>query len=172
MIKSNNILESLSVCPSNISFPSHLTILKENFGFKWASQKLFPWKSLPNQLAGSALVMYNWPADVIFPGEECRSKVSGKGISDLTCTDCSKLVAALVDTSESKLCIRHDPKNKSMSSVFLWLMSTNAAIANLLTSKSPVIISAPPSFDSKLPRGKRIFCSLAVDHLRPARLLD
>ncbi|KAI5983563.1 hypothetical protein F5J12DRAFT_940411 [Pisolithus orientalis] len=45
----------------------HLRKLIKNFGFKWASQKLFPWKSLPNQLAGSALVMYNWPADVILP---------------------------------------------------------------------------------------------------------
>ncbi|KAI5997615.1 hypothetical protein F5J12DRAFT_785091 [Pisolithus orientalis] len=156
--KSNNIFESLLVHPSNISFPSHLTILKENFGFKWASKKLFPWKSLPNQLAGSTLIMYNWPADVIFPGEECCGKVSGKGILDLTHADCSKLIAALVDTSKSKLCIQHNPKNKT--------------IANLLTSKSPVIISALPSFDLKLPRGKWIFCSLTVDHLGLAQLLD
>ncbi|KIO06310.1 hypothetical protein M404DRAFT_24594 [Pisolithus tinctorius Marx 270] len=138
--------------PDHDQVKQHLRKLIKNFGFKWVSQKLFPWKSLPNQLAGSALIMYNWPADAIFPGEERCSKASGKGILDLTHTDCSKLVATLVDTSESKLCIQHDPKNKT----------------NLLTSKSPAIISTLPSFDLKLPRGKQIFCSLAKTKLKKA----
>ena len=110
--KSSNILESLLVGLSCTYFHNHLMLLKESFGLKFASQKLFPWKSLPGQLASSMLVMYNWPADVIFPGEEHR----GKGISDLMLAECSKLIAGLTDTSSSKLYIWHLPKMKGMAS--------------------------------------------------------
>ncbi|KIO04383.1 hypothetical protein M404DRAFT_143328, partial [Pisolithus tinctorius Marx 270] len=132
----------------------HLTRHLESFGFKWASQKLFPWKSLLNHLAGSALVLMNWPADVIFPGEERRGKGNGKGISDLTLTDCSKLVAALEDQSTNRLHLQRFPKLKEA----------------LLSSKKPVIISAPPSHDSNLTRGKRVFVNSTVDYLGPSRL--
>ena len=85
--------------------PYHLKVLSENVGLKWASQKLFPWKSLPSQLASSTLVLMNWPADVIFPGEERCGKGSRKGISDLTRPECTKLVAALMDTSDNRIYI-------------------------------------------------------------------
>jgi len=54
----------------------------------------------------------NWPVDVIFPGEERHGKGSGKGISDLTRPECVKLVAALTDTSDNKIHIRHVPNMK------------------------------------------------------------
>jgi len=91
---------------------------------KWASQKLFPWKSLPSQLASSVLVLVNWPVDVIFPGEERHSKGSGKGISDLTHPECVKLVAALTDTSDNRIYVWHIPnmKGKFSSSRCEWML--------------------------------------------------
>ena len=49
-------------------------------------------------------------------------------------------------------------------------MDTNVATAALLASKSPVIINAPPSSDSKLLKGRRIFCNSAIDYNGPNRL--
>jgi len=59
--------------------------------------------------------MKNWPVDVLFPGEERRSRGSAKGISDLTLADCSKLVAALTDTSNDRLHLEHVPNKKCMT---------------------------------------------------------
>ena len=107
--------------------------------------------------------------DVLFPGEEHCGKGSGKGISDLTLPECSKLVAALTDTSDSKLYLQHVPNLKGMSSFFT-VNDANVAIVALITSKSPVIISAPPPHDSALSKGKRMFCNLAINYLGPSRL--
>ena len=82
---------------------------------KWASQKLFPWKCFLSHLATSSLVMKNWPVDVLFPGEERRSKASAKGISDLTLAECSKLVAALTDTGDDRLHLEHVPNKKGIT---------------------------------------------------------
>jgi len=107
---------------SNLGFDNNLKVPLESFGFKLSSQKLFPWKSLLSHLASHALVLKNWPVDILFPGEEHRGKGSGKGISDLTLPECSKLVAALTDTSDSKLYLEHIPNMKGMSFPFSLLM--------------------------------------------------
>jgi len=117
-----------------------------------------------------ALILKNWPADILFPGKERRGKGSGKGILELTLPECSKLVAALMDTSDSKLCLEHIPNLKGMSFFFYTVNNANVAIAALLTSKSPVVISAPPPHDSALSKGKHIFCNLVIDYLGPRRL--
>ena len=125
--KSSNILGNLLVRFFCIYSHNHLILLKESFGLKFASQKLFPWKSLPGQLVSNMLVMYNWPADVIFPGEERRGKGSSKGISDLTLAECSKLIGALTDTSSNRLSIQYVPKMKGTVSfshhqwMLMWL---------------------------------------------------
>ncbi|KIM50842.1 hypothetical protein SCLCIDRAFT_84972, partial [Scleroderma citrinum Foug A] len=116
-----------------------------SFGLKFASQKLFPWKALLGQLATNMLVMYNWPVDVVFPGEDC----CGKGISDLTLAECSKLIAALTNASSSMLYICHLPKMK----------------VALIESQAPVIISTLPSHDSKLLKGKHLFANHTIDYL-------
>ncbi|KIO00404.1 hypothetical protein M404DRAFT_29553 [Pisolithus tinctorius Marx 270] len=152
--KSNNDDEVKFICSDHECVKQLLRKHIKSFGFKWASQKLFPWKSLLNHLAGSALVLMNWLADVIFPGEECRRKGNRKGISDLTLTDCSKLVAALEDQSTNRLHLQCFPKLKEA----------------LLSSKKPVIINAPPSHDSNLMRGKHVFVNSTVDYLGPSRL--
>ncbi|KIM52700.1 hypothetical protein SCLCIDRAFT_140590 [Scleroderma citrinum Foug A] len=125
-----------------------------SFGLKFASQKLFPWKALLGQLATNTLVMYNWPVDVVFPGEDHHSKGSGKGILDLTLAECSKLIAALTDASSSKLYIFHLPKMK----------------VALIELQAPVIISTPPSHDLKLSKGKHLFANRTIDYLGPNRL--
>ena len=132
---------------------------------------MFPWKSLLSHLASHGFVLKNWLADVLFLGEERRGKGSRKGISDLTSPECSKLVAALTDTSDSKLYLQHVPNLKGMSSFFT-INDANVAIVALITSKSPVIISAPPLHDSALSKGKHMFCNLAIDYLGPSRLSD
>ena len=88
---------------------------------------------------------------------------------DLTSPECSKLVAALTDTSDSKLYLQHVPNLKGMSSFFT-VNDANVAIVALITSKSPVIISAPPPHDSALSKGKHMFCNLAINYLGPSRL--
>jgi len=49
-------------------------------------------------------------------------------------------------------------------------MDTNGATAALVASKSPVIINAPPPSDSKLQKGRRIFCNSVIDYNGPDRL--
>ena len=61
-------------------------------------------------LASSGLVLVNWPEGVMFPGEEPTSHSMPKGISDLSCSECSKLTAALNDPSKNGLhiqCVSH-----------------------------------------------------------------
>ncbi|KIM60359.1 hypothetical protein SCLCIDRAFT_124454 [Scleroderma citrinum Foug A] len=55
-----------------------------------------------------------WPEGVMFPGEEHSSCTMPKGISDLTCTECSKLLAALNDPGENQLHIRSASHHKGM----------------------------------------------------------
>ena len=60
--------------------------------------------------------MKNWPVDVLFPGEEHRSKGSAKGISDLTLAECSKLVTAFnMDASGDRLHLEHVPNKRGMA---------------------------------------------------------
>jgi len=80
----------------------------------WGSGKLFPWKQMLPHLASSALVLVNWPEGVMFPGKERSSRTMPKGISDLTCAECSKLLAALSDTGENRLHIRSVPCHKGV----------------------------------------------------------
>lgn len=74
-------------------------------GCKWATGKLFPWKGLPAKYAKSGVECHNYPENVPFPGEERQSRLKGgsKGISDLTLTECSILIAALTDSSKEGL---------------------------------------------------------------------
>jgi len=57
-------------------------------------------------LASSGLVLVNWPEGVMFPGEEPASRSVPKGISDLSRSECSKLIAALNDPGKTGLRIR------------------------------------------------------------------
>jgi len=66
------------------------------------------------RLASSALVLVNWPEGVMFPGKECSSRTMPKGISDLTHTECLKLLAALSDTGENQLHIQPVPHHKGV----------------------------------------------------------
>jgi len=66
------------------------------------------------RLASSALVLVNWPEGVMFPGKECSSCTMPKGISDLTHTECLKLLAALSDTGENQLHIQPVPHHKGV----------------------------------------------------------
>ncbi|KIO00186.1 hypothetical protein M404DRAFT_29798 [Pisolithus tinctorius Marx 270] len=99
----------------------------------------------------------NWPADVIFPAEEHHRKANGKGISDLTLTDCSKFIAALKDQNTNQLHFQHLPKLKGTFLIFLVPVDANAVTDALLSSKKLVITSAPPCHDSNLTRGKHMF---------------
>jgi len=49
-------------------------------------------------------------------------------------------------------------------------MDVNVATVALIESQTPVIISAPPSHDSKLSKGRRLFANRAIDYLGPSRL--
>lgn len=136
-------------------------LLKESFGLKFTSQKLFPWKALPGQLATNTLVMYsNWPVDVVFPGEDRH----GKGILDLTLAECSKLITALTDASSSKLYIRHLPKMVLFS---YCPMDVNVVTPALIKLQAPVIISTLPSHNLKLSKGKHLFANCTIDYLGP-----
>lgn len=94
-----------------VSALAHMLVLwKTNYhtvkvGCKWAASKLFPWKNLPRKLAKSGVVCYNYLDNVLFPGEEQQSHSKGglKGISDLTLSKCSTLIAVLGDTSKDRL---------------------------------------------------------------------
>ncbi|KIM52665.1 hypothetical protein SCLCIDRAFT_90312, partial [Scleroderma citrinum Foug A] len=116
-------------------------------GQTWASGKLLPWKHLPQKLAQNALVCENWP-EVLFPGQERSSRSKPKGISDLTIVECSQIVAATRDNGPHKLQFRFDPYNK----------------ADLSTSRKPVIIGAPPPYDSKLTHAMRLFSNGKIDY--------
>ncbi|KAI5990821.1 hypothetical protein F5J12DRAFT_688623, partial [Pisolithus orientalis] len=121
-------------------------------------------------LAGSALVLMNWSVGVLFPGEECCRKGNGKGISDLTLTDCSKLVTALKDQSTNWLHLQCLPKLKGTFLILLVTVDANVITDMLLSLKKPVINSAPPSHDSNLTRGKHVFMNSTVDYLGPSQL--
>ncbi|KAI5989987.1 hypothetical protein EDD15DRAFT_2145415, partial [Pisolithus albus] len=120
-------------------------VVTEQHGQTWGSGKLFPWKQMLPRLASSELVLVNWPEGVMFPGEERASHTMPKGISDLTRAECSKLLAALNDTEDTRLHIRSK--------------------AALISSEEPVIIGAAPPHDSNKIRGKRMFCNLKTDRL-------
>ncbi|KIK81910.1 hypothetical protein PAXRUDRAFT_40111, partial [Paxillus rubicundulus Ve08.2h10] len=116
---------------------------------KWASGKLFPWKSLPAKPAKSGVRGINYPAEVSFPGEERNPHPKGgsKGISDLTLAECSMFVAVLRDTSKGvPVRTRPDPLTELMAS---WV---------------PVIKGTAPEHDSPHPCAKRMFCNLKTDH--------
>ncbi|KAI6100358.1 hypothetical protein F5141DRAFT_981798, partial [Pisolithus sp. B1] len=120
-------------------------IVTEEHGQRWCSGKLFPWKQMLRRLAASELVLVNWPEGVMFPGEERASRTMPKGISDLMRAECSKLLAALNDTEDTRLHIRSK--------------------AALISSEEPVIIGAAPPHDSNKSRGKHMFCNLKTDRL-------
>ncbi|KIM56431.1 hypothetical protein SCLCIDRAFT_132760 [Scleroderma citrinum Foug A] len=122
----------------------------------WASGKLFPWKQLPQKLGQHALICVNWPNAVLFPGQECLSRTKPKGISDLTIPKCMQVIAVLRDSGPHKLHFKLNPNSKS----------------DLLTSKRPVIIGAPPLHDSESLKAKRIFYNGKVNYEGPAQLLN
>ena len=88
--------------------------LSESHGQTWASGKLFPWKQLPQKLGQNALVCINWPDAVLFPGQECSSCSKPKGISDLTISECTQIVAAIRDTAPHRLHFKSAPNSKCM----------------------------------------------------------
>lgn len=49
-------------------------------------------------------------------------------------------------------------------------MDADVVLAGLITSKTPVIISAPPTHDSQLSKDKDMFCNLAINYLGPNKL--
>ncbi|KAG6374453.1 hypothetical protein JVT61DRAFT_4495 [Boletus reticuloceps] len=118
-------------------------------GCTWASGKLFPWKALPSKLAKSGVVCYNYPDNIPFPGEERQSRAKGgsKGISDLTLSECSSLIAALGDTSKDRLYFKMVPEKKGY----------------LTSARLPVINSAAPAPDSPHSHGKRMYGNLVID---------
>ncbi|KIM57318.1 hypothetical protein SCLCIDRAFT_90238, partial [Scleroderma citrinum Foug A] len=122
--------------------------LSESHGQTWASGKLFPWKQLPQKLGQNALVCINWPDAVLFPGQECSSRSKPKGISDLTISECTQIVAAIRDTGPHRLHFKSAPNSK----------------LDILTSKIPVIHGAPPLHDSKSLKAKRVFYDGKIDH--------
>ncbi|KAI5985853.1 hypothetical protein EDD15DRAFT_2133339, partial [Pisolithus albus] len=124
-------------------------------------------------LASSELVLVNWPEGVMFPGEERASRTMPKGISDLTRAECSKLLAALNDTEDTRLHIRSVPKHKGACICrMVHNKTTNIEKAALISSEEPVIIGAPPPYDSNKVRGKRMFCNLKTDRLGPKRMVN
>ncbi|KAI5981523.1 hypothetical protein EDD15DRAFT_2379435 [Pisolithus albus] len=124
-------------------------------GCNWASGRLFPWKNLPKNLARSSVVCYNFPDNVLFPGEERHPhpKSGSKGISDLTLAECGILIAALTDKSKNGL---H------------FVVKPDAHDA-LYYSRSPVIYGAPPDSDSKHAFAKRMYANLKCDRNGAAR---
>ncbi|KIM54151.1 hypothetical protein SCLCIDRAFT_31332 [Scleroderma citrinum Foug A] len=133
-----------------------LSALVESHGQTWADGKLFPWKQLPQKLGQHALICVNWPNAVLFPGQECLSHTKPKGISDLTIPECLQVIAVLRDSGPHKLHFKLDPNSKS----------------DLLASKRPVIIGAPPLHDSESLKVKRIFYNGKVDYEGLAWLLN
>ncbi|KAI5988554.1 hypothetical protein EDD15DRAFT_2172450, partial [Pisolithus albus] len=112
-------------------------------GCNWASGRLFPWKNLPKNLAKSSIVCYNFPDNVLFPGEERQPRPKGgsKGISDLTLAECGTLIAALTDKSKHGLHFVVKPDLHG----------------------SPIIYGAPPDTDSKHAFAKRMYANLKCD---------
>ncbi|KAG9316924.1 hypothetical protein JVU11DRAFT_3004 [Chiua virens] len=120
-----------------------LVQLLVNVGCEWASRKLLPWKHLPMKLAKSAVVCKNFPDHVPYPGAQSRSKVSSKGISELTLAECLALLTAIYDPSDGKLCFVKMPHMADA----------------LKFSRDPVIIGAAPAYNSSNKRGRRIFAN-------------
>ncbi|KIK23452.1 hypothetical protein PISMIDRAFT_10935 [Pisolithus microcarpus 441] len=118
-------------------------------GCNWASGRLFPWKNLPKNLVRSSIVCYNFPDNVLFPGEEQQPhpKSRSKGILDLTLAECGILIAALTDKSKDGLHFMVKPD----------------AHDALYYSRSPVIYGAPPDSDSKYAFTKRMYANLKCD---------
>ncbi|KAG6373007.1 hypothetical protein JVT61DRAFT_7058 [Boletus reticuloceps] len=117
-------------------------------GCQWASRKLFPWKGLPSKLASSGVVCHNFPDSVPFPGEDRhRSKGGSKGISDLSLTECSILIAAFNKPSKEGLYFEQKPKG----------------IADPRARRFPVIIGAAPEYDSPHQFGKQMFADGSID---------
>ncbi|KAI6017670.1 hypothetical protein BKA83DRAFT_14986 [Pisolithus microcarpus] len=101
------------------------------------------------------------PRENSFPGNNFRKNLAitllsakPKGISDLTMLECTQIIAAIRDHGPLRLHFKFDPNSK----------------LDLLASKSPVIIGAPPLHDSKSSKAKRIFYNGKTDYDGPARL--
>ncbi|KIM55283.1 hypothetical protein SCLCIDRAFT_82006, partial [Scleroderma citrinum Foug A] len=111
----------------------------------WASGKLFPWKQLPQKLGQNSLVCVNWPDGVLFPSQEQRSKP--KGVSDLSILKCTQVIATIRDHRPHKLHFTLHPTK-----------------SDLVDSRKPVIIGAPPAHDSKLTKARRLFYNGKSDY--------
>ncbi|KIK12778.1 hypothetical protein PISMIDRAFT_69945, partial [Pisolithus microcarpus 441] len=100
-------------------------------------------------LAKSSIVCYNFPDNVLFPGEERqpRPKSGSKGISDLALAECGTLIAALTDKSKHGLHFVVKPDVHDA----------------LYYSRSPVIYGAPPDPESKHSFAKRMYANLKCD---------
>ncbi|KAG6376926.1 hypothetical protein JVT61DRAFT_958 [Boletus reticuloceps] len=116
---------------------------------KWVSGKLFPWKNFPSKLSKSGFVCHGWPDNVLLLGEDRQPRPKGgsKGISDLTLTECSSLLAALYDTSKQGLHFK----------------LVNADMKELICSRKPVILCAAPSSDPPHASARRMFANLTID---------
>ncbi|KAF9226041.1 hypothetical protein BS17DRAFT_765129 [Gyrodon lividus] len=127
-------------------------------GCKWASGKLFPWKSLPAKLAKSSVRGINYSVDVSFPGKEQNPcpKGGSKGISDLSFAECSMLVTALRDTSRVGLHFKLAVYMKGAFPIFF-------QDADLMATQVPVIDGTAPKHDSPCPCAKKMFCNLKTD---------
>jgi hypothetical protein len=80
----------------------------DSLGCTWLSGQLFPWKSLPSKLASSSVIVHGWPDGVLSLGDEQTMNSSGKaprpkGISDLTLTESTKIMAAFHDPGTHRL---------------------------------------------------------------------
>ncbi|KAI6097712.1 hypothetical protein EDD16DRAFT_1494869 [Pisolithus croceorrhizus] len=119
-------------------------------------------------LASSELILVNWPEGVMFPGEEHASHTMSKGISDLTRVECSKLLAALNDTEDTRLHIQSVLQHKGTYMChMIHNKTTNTEKAVLISSEEPVIIGAAPPYNSNKSQGKCMFCNLKTDQLGP-----
>ncbi|KAG9309303.1 hypothetical protein JVU11DRAFT_10790 [Chiua virens] len=116
---------------------------------KWVARKEFPWKALPCKLTRSAVVCYNFPDSVPFPGAPPHNKVGLKGISDLTIAECNILLATL---------------NKSSTSHKMYFKHESQLYNDLKLSQLPVIIGAAPEHDSPNTIGRRIFSNNECRH--------
>ena len=76
---------------------------------------------MPPKLAKSSVVCYNFPDTVMLPSKEQqpRTKAGLKGISDLSLTECSALIAAFSDTSKDGLRFELVPKKRGLSALIL-----------------------------------------------------
>lgn len=115
-------------------------------------------------LASSGVVCKNYPEDVLLPGEIREGMAKGKGISDLTLHEQALISKALDDDSHPlKFVCAKDKKGGHPVNISSFEDRTYIVELALVSSKAPVIIGAPPSFDSKDQHGRRKFADGTVD---------